>query len=121
MQFDRDGIGPTSSFDDDGKVYYTRQWSAANMVGCGMQSLNLETGKLEGELGELVAWHWRGKLARRATSLQGYRTVLPQMLASEGGTGYNHSRPHDGAQRTRHGGLTKPILRTDPHARHPEG
>ncbi len=84
---DRDGIDPSLFFDEDGKVYYTRQVGGEHGY-CGAQILNLETGKLEGERKEL--WRGTGGVWPEGPHLYkvGGRYYL---MLSEGGTGYNHS------------------------------
>ncbi len=84
---DRDGIDPSLFFDDDGKVYYTRQVGGEHGY-CGMQILNLETGKLEGERKEL--WRGTGGVWPEGPHLYKVNGRYYLML-SEGGTGYNHS------------------------------
>jgi len=84
---DREGIDPSLFFDEDGKVYYTRQVGGERGYS-GQQLLNLETGKLEGELREL----WRGTGGVWPEGPHLYRiNGKYYLMISEGGTSYDHS------------------------------
>jgi xylan 1,4-beta-xylosidase len=82
---DRAGIDPSVCF-DDGKVYYTRQVDGERGYS-GQQVLNLETGKLEGELKEL--WRGTGGVWPEGPHLYKINGKYYLMI-SEGGTSYDH-------------------------------
>jgi len=84
---ERDGIDPSLFFDDDGKVYYTRQVGGEKGY-AGQRLLNLQTGKLEGELKEL--WRGTGGVWPEGPHLYKVRGKYYLMI-SEGGTSYGHS------------------------------
>jgi len=83
---DREGIDPSLFFDDDGKVYYTRQVGGERGFS-GQQILNLQTGKLEGELKEL--WRGTGGVWPEGPHLYKVHGKYYLMI-SEGGTSYDH-------------------------------
>jgi len=83
---DREGIDPSLFFDDDGKVYYTRQVGGERGYS-GQQTLNLQTGKLEGELKEL--WRGTGGVWPEGPHLYKINGKYYLMI-SEGGTSYDH-------------------------------
>jgi len=83
---DPEGIDPSLFFDDDGKVYYTRQVGGERGYS-GQQILNLETGKLEGELSEL--WRGTGGVWPEGPHLYKIKGKYHLMI-SEGGTSYDH-------------------------------
>lgn len=83
---DTEGIDPSLLFDDDGKVYYTRH------VGMGdgyiaSTTLDLKTGRLEGELKEV--WKGTGGAWAEGPHLYKIRGKYYLMI-SEGGTSYDH-------------------------------
>ncbi|HEX4350634.1 MAG TPA: glycoside hydrolase family 43 protein [Verrucomicrobiae bacterium] len=84
---DKAGIDPSLCFDDDGKVYYTRQVDGEHGYS-GQQTLNLQTGKLEGERKEL--WRGTGGVWPEGPHLYKINGKYYLMI-SEGGTSYNHS------------------------------
>ncbi|HOP97113.1 MAG TPA: glycoside hydrolase family 43 protein [Verrucomicrobiota bacterium] len=83
---DREGIDPSLFFDDDGKVYYTRQVGGERGYS-GQQLLNLEMGRLEGELKEL--WRGTGGVWPEGPHLYKVQEKYYLMI-SEGGTSYDH-------------------------------
>lgn len=83
---DREGIDPSLFFDEDGKVYYTRQVDGERGYS-GQQLLNLETGKLEGERKEL--WRGTGGIWPEGPHLYKVNGKYYLMI-SEGGTSYGH-------------------------------
>lgn len=83
---DRAGIDPSLFFDDDGKVYYTRQVDGERGYS-GQQILNLETGKLEGDIKEL--WRGTGGVWPEGPHLYKVNGKYYLMI-SEGGTSYDH-------------------------------
>jgi xylan 1,4-beta-xylosidase len=84
---DREGIDPSLFFDDDGKVYYTRQVDGEHGYS-GQQILNLQSGKLEGDRHEL----WRGTGGVWPEGPHLYKlNGRYYLMISEGGTSYNHS------------------------------
>src|ERR1017187_7351548 len=84
---DRDGIDPSLFFDDDGKVYFTRQVDGEHGYS-GQQILNLQTGQLEGGRKEL--WRGTGGVWPEGPHLYKIHGKYYLMI-SEGGTSYNHS------------------------------
>ncbi|MBN1392260.1 MAG: endo-1,4-beta-xylanase [Sedimentisphaerales bacterium] len=83
---DGGGIDPSLFFDDDGKVYYHRQEGGRH--GCTAQTtINLETGKLEGELKEI--WRGTGGIWPEGPHLYKINGKYYLMI-SEGGTSYGH-------------------------------
>jgi alpha-N-arabinofuranosidase len=86
VRLDRDGIDPSLLFDDDGKVYYTRQVGGERGYS-GQQILNLQTGKLEGDLKEL--WRGTGGVWPEGPHLYKIKGKYYLMI-SEGGTSYDH-------------------------------
>ena len=83
---DGGGIDPSLFFDDDGTVYYHRQQGGRN--GCTAQStINLKTGKLEGELKEI--WRGTGGIWPEGPHLYKINGKYYLMI-SEGGTSYGH-------------------------------
>lgn len=84
---DKDGIDPSLFFDDNGKVYYTRQVGGEHGFS-GQQLLNVQTGKLEGDIKEL----WRGTGGRWPEGPHLYKiNGKYYLMISEGGTSYDHS------------------------------
>lgn len=83
---DRAGIDPSLFFDADGKVYYTRQVDGERGYS-GQQLLNLQTGKLEGEIKEL--WRGTGGVWPEGPHLYKINGKYYLMI-SEGGTSYDH-------------------------------
>jgi len=84
---DGGGIDPSLFFDDDGTVYYHRQQGGRH--GCTAQStINLKTGKLEGELKEI--WRGTGGIWPEGPHLYKINGKYYLMI-SEGGTSYGHS------------------------------
>lgn len=80
------GIDPSLFFDTDGKVYYTRQVDGERGYS-GQQLLNLQTGKLEGQMKEL----WRGTGGVWPEGPHLYKVNGKYyLLISEGGTSYDH-------------------------------
>ena len=84
---DRDGIDPSLFFDEDGKVYFTRQVDGEHGYS-GQQILNLQTGQLEGGRKEL--WRGTGGVWPEGPHLYKINGKYYLMI-SEGGTSYNHS------------------------------
>jgi xylan 1,4-beta-xylosidase len=82
---DRAGIDPSLSFEDD-KVYYVRQVDGERGYS-GQQLLNLQTGKLEGQLKEL--WRGTGGVWPEGPHLYKVNGKYYLMI-SEGGTSYDH-------------------------------
>lgn len=83
---DREGIDPSLFFDEDGTVYYTRQVGGERGYS-GQQILNVQTGRLEGELTEL----WRGTGGVWPEGPHLYRVNdRYYLMISEGGTSYDH-------------------------------
>jgi len=83
---DGGGIDPSLFFDNDGMVYYHRQQGGRN--GCTAQStINLKTGKLEGELKEI--WRGTGGIWPEGPHLYKINGKYYLMI-SEGGTSYGH-------------------------------
>jgi alpha-N-arabinofuranosidase len=83
---DREGIDPSLFFDTDGQVYYTRQVDGERGYS-GQQILNLQTGKLEGQIKEL----WRGTGGIWPEGPHLYRVNGKYyLMISEGGTSYDH-------------------------------
>jgi xylan 1,4-beta-xylosidase len=84
---DRDGMDPSLFFDDDGTVYYTRHEGQGDGY-IGQRILNLETGKLEGELRNV----WGGTGGQWAEGPHLYKiNGKYYLMISEGGTSYDHS------------------------------
>jgi xylan 1,4-beta-xylosidase len=83
---DRAGIDPSLFFDADGKVYYTRQVDGERGYS-GQQLLNLQLGKLEGEIKEL--WRGTGGIWPEGPHLYKVKGKYYLMI-SEGGTSYDH-------------------------------
>ena len=84
---DREGIDPSLFFDDDGTVYYIRHVGGEDGY-IGQQVLNLETGKLEGEMKKI----WGGTGGVWAEGPHMYKKDgRYYLMISEGGTSYNHS------------------------------
>lgn len=84
---DKAGTDPSLLFDDDGKVYYTRQVDGERGYS-GQQILDLQSGKLEGERKEL--WRGTGGIWPEGPHLYHIRGKYYLMI-SEGGTSYSHS------------------------------
>ena len=85
-QLDRSGIDPSLFFDDDGTVYYTRHEGQGDGY-IGQTTLNLETGKLEGELKKI--WGGTGGIWAEGPHLYKVNGKYYLMI-SEGGTSYDH-------------------------------
>jgi xylan 1,4-beta-xylosidase len=84
---DVEGIDPSLLFDDDGKAYYCRHVGGERGY-IGLTTLNLETGKLEGELKNI----WEGTGGVWAEGPHIYKIDGKYyVMISEGGTSYNHS------------------------------
>jgi xylan 1,4-beta-xylosidase len=83
---DPDGTDPSLFFDDDNKVYFTRQVGGEHGY-AGQQILNLQAGELEGERKEL--WRGTGGIWPEGPHLYKVSDKYYLML-SEGGTSYNH-------------------------------
>jgi xylan 1,4-beta-xylosidase len=83
---DQEGIDPSLFFDDDGKVYYTRHVGGGD-GDIGQTTLDLKTGKLEGELKEI--WRGTGGTWPEGPHLFKYNKRYYLMIA-EGGTSYDH-------------------------------
>src|SRR6478736_310115 len=83
---DKAGIDPSLSFAADGKVYYTRQVDGERGYS-GQQLLNLQTGKLEGEIKQL--WRGTGGVWPEGPHLYKVNGKYYLMI-SEGGTSYDH-------------------------------
>jgi alpha-N-arabinofuranosidase len=83
---DNSGIDPSLFFDDDGKVYYTRHQGMGD-GSIAQTTLNLQTGKLEGELKEI--WKGTGGVWPEGPHLYKINGAYYLMIA-EGGTSYDH-------------------------------
>jgi len=84
---DNADIDPSLFFDDDGKVYYCRHVGQGDGY-IGQTTLNLETGKLEGELKKI----WGGTGGVWAEGPHMYKiNGKYYLMISEGGTSYEHS------------------------------
>ena len=83
---DRAGIDPSLFFDADGKVYYTRQVDGERGYS-GQQLLNLQNGRLEGDIKEL--WRGTGGVWPEGPHLYKVNGKYYLMI-SEGGTSYDH-------------------------------
>lgn len=83
---DRSGIDPSLFFDDDGMVYYTRHEGQGDGY-IAQRTLNLETGKLEGELKKI--WGGTGGVWPEGPHLYKVDGKYYLMI-SEGGTSYDH-------------------------------
>ncbi|MGC3957761.1 MAG: glycoside hydrolase family 43 protein [Verrucomicrobiota bacterium] len=83
---DKQGIDPSLFFDADGKVYYTRQVDGERGYS-GQQLLNLQTGKLEGDIKQL--WRGTGGVWPEGPHLYKINGKYYLMI-SEGGTSYDH-------------------------------
>ena len=86
IRLDRSGIDPSLFFDDDGTVYYTRH-EGADHGSIAQQTLNLKTGKLEGDLKEI--WRGTGGVWPEGPHLFKHDGHYYLNIA-EGGTSYNH-------------------------------
>ncbi len=84
---DRDGMDPSLFFDDDGKVYYTRHEGQGDGY-IAQKMLNLETGKLEGDLKKV--WDGTGGIWAEGPHLYKIKGKYYLMI-SEGGTSYDHA------------------------------
>lgn len=84
---DQEGIDPSLFFDDDGKVFYTRQVDGEHGYS-GQQLLNLQTGRLEGERKEL--WRGTGGVWPEGPHLY-HISGKYYLMISEGGTSCEHS------------------------------
>ncbi len=83
---DKDGADPSLFFDDDGIVYYTRQ-VAGRFGYLGQTTLNLKTGKLEGDLKNI--WSGTGDIWPEGPHLYKIKGKY-YVIAAEGGTSYEH-------------------------------
>jgi xylan 1,4-beta-xylosidase len=83
---DGGGIDPSLFFDNDGKVYYTRQEGGRHGY-TAQTTLNLETGKFEGPLKKL--WEGTGGIWPEGPHLYKVNGKYYLMI-SEGGTSYGH-------------------------------
>jgi xylan 1,4-beta-xylosidase len=83
---DRGGIDPSLFFDDDGTVYYTRHEGMGDGY-IAQSRLNLQTGKLEGDLKEI--WRGTGGIWPEGPHLYKIKGLYYLMIA-EGGTSYDH-------------------------------
>jgi len=83
---DRDGMDPSLFFDDDGTVYYTRHEGQGDGY-IAQRTLNLETGKLEGDLKKI--WGGTGGIWAEGPHLYKINEKYYLMI-SEGGTSYDH-------------------------------
>ncbi len=84
---DHEGMDPSLFFDDDGTVYYIRHVGGGDGY-IGQCILNLETGKLEGELKKI----WGGTGGQWAEGPHMYKIDGKYyLMISEGGTSYDHS------------------------------
>ncbi len=83
---DREGIDPSLFFDDDGTVYYIRHVGGEDGY-IGQQVLNVETGKLEGEMKEI--WGGTGGVWAEGPHMF-KKDGRYYLMISEGGTSYNH-------------------------------
>lgn len=84
---DQEGIDPSLMFDDDGTVYYTRHVGGGDGY-IGQRTLNLATGKLEGELQNI--WAGTGGVWAEGPHLYKVNGKYYLMI-SEGGTSYDHA------------------------------
>ncbi|OHB57583.1 MAG: hypothetical protein A2173_11200 [Planctomycetes bacterium RBG_13_44_8b] len=84
---DHSGMDPSLLFDDDGKVYYTRHEGQGDGY-IAQRTLNLETGKLEGDLKKI--WGGTGGIWAEGPHLYKINGKYFLMI-SEGGTSYDHS------------------------------
>jgi xylan 1,4-beta-xylosidase len=83
---DRGGIDPSLFFDDDGKVYYTRHEGMGDGF-IAQKTLDLKTGKLEGELKEI--WKGTGGVWPEGPHLYKINGKYFLIIA-EGGTSFDH-------------------------------
>ncbi|MCE5185245.1 MAG: glycoside hydrolase family 43 protein [Planctomycetaceae bacterium] len=83
---DQGGIDPSLFFDDDGTVYYTRHEGMGDGF-IAQRTLNLKTGKLEGELRKI--WSGTGDIWPEGPHLYKINGTYYLMIA-EGGTSYGH-------------------------------
>ena len=84
---DKADIDPSLFFDDDGVVYYCRHVGQGDGY-IGQTTLNLETGRLEGELKKI----WGGTGGIWAEGPHMYKiNGRYYLMISEGGTSYDHS------------------------------
>ncbi len=83
---DEGGIDPSLFFDDDGKVYYTRQ-EGGRHGHTAQRVLNIKTGKLEGPLKKI--WEGTGGIWPEGPHLYKISGKYYLMI-SEGGTSYGH-------------------------------
>jgi len=86
VRLDNQGIDPSLFFDDDGTVYYCRHVGQGDGY-IGQTTLNLETGKLEGELKNI--WGGTGGVWAEGPHLYKINGKYYLMI-SEGGTSYDH-------------------------------
>jgi xylan 1,4-beta-xylosidase len=84
---DNEGMDPSLFFDDDGTVYYIRHVGGGDGY-VGQSILNLETGKLEGEIKKI--WGGTGGIWAEGPHMYKIDGVYYLMI-SEGGTSYEHS------------------------------
>ncbi len=83
---DKEGMDPSLFFDDDGKVYYTRHVGGGDGY-IGQTTLDLASGKLQGELKNI----WAGTGGQWAEGPHLYKIKgRYYLMISEGGTSYDH-------------------------------
>lgn len=83
---DNEGIDPSLFFDDDGKVYYIRHVGGGDGY-IGQQELDLETGKLVGEMKKI--WGGTGGVWAEGPHMV-KRDGKYYLMIAEGGTSFNH-------------------------------
>jgi xylan 1,4-beta-xylosidase len=83
---DREGFDPSLYFDDDGTVYYTRHVGQGDGT-VGQTTLDLKTGRLEGELKKI--WGGTGGVWPEGPHLYKIKGRY-YLVISEGGTSYEH-------------------------------
>lgn len=87
IKLDVEGIDPSLLFDEDGTIYYCRHVGGADGY-VGITTLDLKTGKLEGELRK--AWEGMGGVWAEGPHIYKVSGNYYLMI-SEGGTSYNHA------------------------------
>jgi alpha-N-arabinofuranosidase len=83
---DQGGIDPSLLFDDDGTVYYTRHVGMGDGY-IGQAKIDLQTGKLEGDLKEI--WKGTGRVWPEGPHLYNIHGQY-YLIIAEGGTSYGH-------------------------------